>query len=480
MPPAASLATSLKKGEGEPLTRHDIQWSLLRKVFDDKLAVFTPRLEANTMDPNMKMTFGELYIQDFLESAKLSKTLKEKFVNDPVITRKVCMASLLVNTGRINTTLVFTPTQARTYNPIPCIQAHGSGHKMLQDAPRLKGILKGACEDVEKSPVDWKDLRHKQETNAVRPTTNPINLIFLLSSSATTIDLPHFKDYAFLPHELLSDTRFTTESRARAFLWLMYFYMETNGSLEAARTNPFGASPHDYLVPELAPATEAESSSENVDMPIELEYARKMADERTKYLATAAQKAQELATPGAKTPSLLRTGSNDAVVRSRASSMTPSNAVVAKDSGNDDSVRRSSRKVKRKTYDSGPDFDSDMLYDTAHLQQEPEEDDWVHLRTAQILRHRLRRSQHQSKKIRRSTSAIQRAFMNSVDSDHIVWDDRDGEEAKTLAKVIRRAERRAGWISEEKKATHGGGSSAAGSVHAKKSSSGGFKIKLKF
>lgn len=495
MPPAASLATSLKKGEGEPLNRNDIQYTLLQKIFEDRHAVFTPRDGYGYSEPGDRVTFGDLYIQDFLDSTKLSKTLKEKFVNDPVVTRKVCMASLLVNTGRINTTLVFTPTQARTYNPIPCIQAYGSGHKMLQDAPRLKGILKGSCENVEQSPVDWIILRDLQNAKAPKPITNPINLVFLLSSSATTIDKPHFKDYAFLPHELLSDTRFTTDSRATAFLWLMYFYIESNATLEDAQTNPFGPSPGEFLVPTLETTTEAESLAENIDLPIEIDYSTKMWEERKKYLALSAQKAAELAVPrssgGPNTPSLARTASADAVGQSRASSVTPSTAAVgASAAANDDSVRRSSRKVKRKTYDSGADLlsDNDLLMYDQQTQHDQEEDDWVHLRTAQILRHRLRRSQHQAKKSRRTMSVIERAYKMTVETDDFTWDDSNAEEAKTLARVLRRAERRAEWRSEgkEKRALQSGapttGTSTTQHVNSsgKKSSGTGFKIKLKF
>lgn len=470
MPPAASLATSLKKGEGEPLNRHDIQYSLLQKIFNDTTAVFTPRPGSVYDIPNNRVTFGDLYIDDFLASAKLSKTLKEKFINDPVVTRKVCMASLLVNTGRINTTLVFTPTQARTYNPIPSIQAYGSGHKMLQDAPRLKGILKGSCEDPTQSPPDWEILRTAQRSGAPKPLSNPINVVFLLSSSATTIDMAHFKDYAFLPHELLSDARFTSDSRARAFLWLMYFYLETDASLEEAQSNPFGASPGDYLVPHLETAADGELLAENVDLPVEVQYSTKMWEERKRYLALSAQKALEAATPGKPlTPALARTAS-DAKAQSRASSVTPSEQRLLLD----DTVRRSSRKVKRKIYDSGPD-----LHFSEH---EPEEadDGFVQLRTSQILRHRLRRSQHQSKKIRRSLSVIRRSWTSALDNDDLVWDDRDGEEAKTLARALRRAERRGKQRTEERDRKDVYTPAAHGNGVSKKSTGSGFKIKLKF
>ena len=49
--------------------------------------------------------------------------------------------------------------QLRTYHSIPSLQAHQdpNAYKQLQDAPRLKSILKGATEDQEPhalSPAD--------------------------------------------------------------------------------------------------------------------------------------------------------------------------------------------------------------------------------------------------------------------------------------------------------------------------------------
>lgn len=461
MPPAASLATSLKKGEGEPLDRHDVQYALLEKIFNDERAVFTPRPKSEYDFPGSRIPFGALYVEDFLSSNKLSKTLKEKFQSDMDVTKKVCMASLLVNTGRINTTLVFTPTQARTYNPIPSIQAYGSGHKMLQDAPRLKGILKGSCD---RAPSEWETLRAAQQAGAPKPLSNPINLVFLLSSSATHLDVPHFKDYAFLPHELLSDTRFTSDSRARAFLWLMYHYIETDGTKEEAQTNPFGPSPLEFLVPTLEAATEGESLAENVDLPTEVEYSTKMWEERKRYLALSAQKAIE-ATPSRTTgsngtPALHRSASGE-TARDRADSLTPSML--------DDTIRRSSRKVKRKTYDSGPESFLDQE------EEEEEEEDYKSQRAAQILRHKLRRHQHATKKARRGQSGIQRCYAIGGQDESLVWHDSDGEEARTLAKSIRRAERRAARSLEAKEKR------PVETPNMKKASSGGgFKIKLKF
>jgi hypothetical protein len=44
--------------------------------------------------------------------------------------------------------------QLRTYHSIPSLQAHQdpNAYKQLQDAPRLKSILKGATEDQSRQP----------------------------------------------------------------------------------------------------------------------------------------------------------------------------------------------------------------------------------------------------------------------------------------------------------------------------------------
>ncbi|CCG85181.1 Putative uncharacterized protein [Taphrina deformans PYCC 5710] len=459
MPPAASLATSLKRGEGDPLNRHDIQYALLEKIFEDDHAVFTPRPGSVYDTPGNRITFGDLYVEDLLASNKLSKTLKDKFLNDMDVTRKVCMASVLVNTGRINTTLVFTPTQARTYNPIPAIQAYGTGHKMLQDAPRLKGILKGSCD---KGPVDWISLREAQRAKLPKPLTSPITLIFLLTHVATVMDIQHFSDPNFLPHELLSDYHYTSDSRARAFLWLMYFYIETNGTLEETASNPFGSGPGNFRVPTLSPATEADSFAENIDLPREKEYSTRMCEERKRYLALSAQKASE-------TPRMAKitNGGTDQGSAARASSVTPS--VL------EDSVRRSSRKIKRKTYDSGHDSEEAGA---------AERDDYRSQRAQQILRHKLRRSQHRSKKVRKSQNIFLRALNLEAEDDRFVYDDSDGEEAMTLAKVMRRAQRRTDRYTTGKrpgadKERRGDGDAGTAAAAARKAS-GGFKIKLKF
>lgn len=125
--------------------------------------------------------------------------------------------------------------QLRTYHSIPSLQAHQdpNAYKQLQDAPRLKSILKGATEDVEQ-PSTIDDIK----AHSI-PRTNPVNLIFVLSSFAPKISEIHFnppRDF----FDLVMRSNLSSKSRGAAFLWLMWWYLESNFTAEDALRNPFG------------------------------------------------------------------------------------------------------------------------------------------------------------------------------------------------------------------------------------------------
>jgi Ino eighty subunit 1 len=91
----------LKKEDGEPLWRKDIQYDFLKLIFDDDKQVFT-----NSYDPNMrKQTFSELYIDAMARSSKTSKILRDKLLSENEPAKNMAMVCLLVNLGRMNTTL---------------------------------------------------------------------------------------------------------------------------------------------------------------------------------------------------------------------------------------------------------------------------------------------------------------------------------------------------------------------------------------
>lgn len=90
----------LKKEDGIPLWRKDIQYAFLRAVFEDTTAVFT-----KFADNTPGHTFADIYIDAMARSTKTSKILKEKLLSEREAALNMAMICLLVNVGRMNTTL---------------------------------------------------------------------------------------------------------------------------------------------------------------------------------------------------------------------------------------------------------------------------------------------------------------------------------------------------------------------------------------
>lgn len=175
--------------------------------------------------------------------------------------------------------------QLRTYHAIPSLQAHQdpNSYKQLQDAPRLKSILKGASED-RPEPNTLDKFKQKQV-----PRTNPVNLIFVLAQFApkvTELHLPPGHDF----YDLIMRTNISSKSRARAFLWLMWFYLESDFTEEGAEENVFGAGV-DYLVqvrnqgvPRFDYLNQEQEDAENIDSQEELDYGQAKARERKRII----------------------------------------------------------------------------------------------------------------------------------------------------------------------------------------------------
>jgi Ino eighty subunit 1 len=273
----------LKKKDGDPLWRKDIQYDFLYSIFYNEQRVFT-----NPYTDETGQTFADVYIDAMAKSSKTSKILREKLLGDRKASLNMAMVCLLVNIGRMNTTLNFFPemkAQLRTYHPIPSLQCYtdqSDQYKQLQDAPRLKSILKGACEDRNGEPTNLEELAQ----SPWKPTTNPVNLIFILATYAPRVDEKFFADTGKDFFDLLMDETLSSESRGRAFLWLMWAYLESDLSPEALRSNPFGpGSGEDGLkVPEFKTLTSEEMAKENVDNEIEKEFGEKMTKERLDYI----------------------------------------------------------------------------------------------------------------------------------------------------------------------------------------------------
>lgn len=280
----------LKKDDGIPLWRKDIQYDFLRFVFEDQERVFH-----KMSDGTDGHTFADIYLDAMANSSKCSKILKDKLLTERPAAINMAMVCLLVNVGRMNTTLNFFPemrAQLRTYHSIPSLQAHQdpNAYKQLQDAPRLKSILKGATEDTEQ-PSTIEDIRDQ-----AIPRTNPVNLIFVLSQYAPKISELHFlppRDF----FDLVMRPNLSSRSRATAFLWLMWWYLESDFTKEAALANPFGPGqfgpvgdtapsdmpikcpPFDFLTPE-------QEALENVDTAEEKTFGEVKRKERAAILAS--------------------------------------------------------------------------------------------------------------------------------------------------------------------------------------------------
>ena len=182
--------------------------------------------------------------------------------------------------------------QLRTYHSIPALQARQdpNAYKQLQDAPRLKSILKGATED-EPQPSTMEDIKAAQI-----PRTNPVNLIFVMSQYAPKVSEVHFqppRDF----FDLVMKSNISSESRARAFLWLIWWYLESDFSYEDSQRNPFGPGIYGedeegttgtlpLTVPTLKSLSEEEAALENMDTEDEQHFGEVKRKERIAILAS--------------------------------------------------------------------------------------------------------------------------------------------------------------------------------------------------
>ncbi|KAJ3569156.1 hypothetical protein NPX13_g6178 [Xylaria arbuscula] len=284
--PVVGKIRHLKKEDGEPLWRRDIQYDFLRAVFDDETKVFTNSYEHGDVE---KQSFADLYIDTMARSSKTSKVLRDKLLSDREAAKGMAMVCLLVNVGRMNTTLNFFPemrAQLRTYHAIPSLQAHqdASAYKQLQDAPRLKSILKGAAED-RREPHELSEFK-----NMKTPRSNPVNLIFLIGGQASQVAELHFPAGGEF-HDLIMKTNYTSKSRAKAFLWLMWQYLESDFTEEGCEENPFGAGVDYELglanqgIPRMEEMTAEEEGRENIDTQEEIDFGREKQSHRAKIIA---------------------------------------------------------------------------------------------------------------------------------------------------------------------------------------------------
>jgi Ino eighty subunit 1 len=92
----------LKKDDGIPLWRKDIQYDFLRYVFEDSQKVFHKKSEPANQE---LFSFADIYLDAMANSSKCSKILKDKLLTERPAAVNMAMVCLLVNVGRMNTTL---------------------------------------------------------------------------------------------------------------------------------------------------------------------------------------------------------------------------------------------------------------------------------------------------------------------------------------------------------------------------------------
>ncbi|WFD42274.1 RNA helicase [Malassezia psittaci] len=217
-----------------------------------------------------KLTFKELYIEALINSSKCTRSMREKCLLDEEYAEDFSKVCLLVNVGRINTTLAFYPemkTILRSYHPVPSLQKSDNTRRNMQDAPRMKSLLKAVLlpferpgppggtatssasakhnsdENTEVVPTDLAEVARRLRRGR-RPPTSVVTLIFLLTQQNSEASSLHFSapydiHSLFFPQASLP---ISAKQRAEAFLWLIYHYLEGPAATvpgEYGSNNPF-------------------------------------------------------------------------------------------------------------------------------------------------------------------------------------------------------------------------------------------------
>ncbi|OAX44814.1 hypothetical protein K503DRAFT_852379 [Rhizopogon vinicolor AM-OR11-026] len=272
-------ALPIKRNDAEPLTREDVQFDLLHHIFNDRHKVFTPQAPTE----ESKVHFCDLYVNALYMSHKCSKVLKDKMADTPAFAVELAKFALLTNVGRINTTMAFFPemkTALRTYHPVPSLQKTDGN---AQDAPRIKNCLKAALLPSElKSMPPSTPEEILQKSRALQlPPTSIVNLIFVLANHAAPLASTHF-DPPLNLLDLFLPINIASADRARAFLWLMFHYLEG-----PEQPNPYDddySRQHPGKVPWLRRLSEEAMEQENVDTPEEIEWGKSMSEMRNIFL----------------------------------------------------------------------------------------------------------------------------------------------------------------------------------------------------
>ncbi|CEP63515.1 Ies1p LALA0_S08e04258g [Lachancea lanzarotensis] len=296
----------LKKADGEYFTRQEIQYEFLHELCSDKRPLFTnwyqdsfsifateSQESLNVTDDayvarkfikNDKLTFSEYYLLTIASSTKCSKILRDKLLFDRKVAFSTCALSLLVNTGRLNTTINFfleMTSQLRTFHSIPCLQRDTRDPKSLQDTPRLKSILKNLPKGNGNLPLTE---YYESPESGKKLDANPVNVIFHLCDNSALVNLKFLQQFVNAEvddltfFDILENTALDPRQRARIILWLLYVHLETDLTDEsiAESLRLFGVDGKFQL----------KSAPEDVDVdtPQEIEFGENQKAKRKEFL----------------------------------------------------------------------------------------------------------------------------------------------------------------------------------------------------
>ncbi|KNZ44939.1 hypothetical protein VP01_866g2 [Puccinia sorghi] len=229
----------------------------------------------------------ELYVETLSRFSKAAKSTVRQLDDNPNWATNFCIASFLINIGRINTTVAFYPelrAYMRTYHPIPCLQKDEYCQTNLQDAPRIKTMLK-SCQlpsEFNNEPDSLPEIA-KRSALGYRPPTTVVNLIFELFSVEPYVSMKYFPE-GFVLHDLFSPTTIPTKLRAYAFLWLMHHFLEDPSALNdfahESKVEAFQLA----RLEDIQPDSSLGDTPENVDTEEEIQWGKDMQNYRREFL----------------------------------------------------------------------------------------------------------------------------------------------------------------------------------------------------
>lgn len=332
-----SRSRHLKKNDSEPYWRNEIQFEFLMKLLFNHHRVFKNPYFAvgyewpeyfkvarnpageSILNDGRYLTFFELYMVTMLKSPKISKVLKTRLLLDINYSLNFTIVCLLVNVGRLNTTVNFDhemKSQFRTYHSVPSLQITNhsniidmfyiideklkhfededekkkkkqnapqfvpssnpiSGYtavtKQLQDTPRIKSILK-SVNDLNEIPKTYFDFVKLVSESPEQPL-NLVSLIFQLCNHEYEIgrsfypasaqpkspntDDPQFHSTGSLFNDIWMRPTLNSGEKVNKFLWLLFTFLETHLQVGNILQNPFNRMEYvDLVASRLSPSAQ--------------------------------------------------------------------------------------------------------------------------------------------------------------------------------------------------------------------------------